>query len=215
MANQDLQAYYAQRAQEYEEVYAIPERQNDLRSLRALLQLLLAEQDVLEVACGTGFWTQPVSLVAHSIVATDVSDEVLAIARTKEYSRNNVRFARVDAFHLGTVEGNFSAGFAGFWWSHIRLGELRRFLEGFHAKLGPGRLVVSTDNTRRGTRHPFTRTDEGGNTYQTRRLNDGSVHEVLKNIPTEDELKIYLSGIATDITYTQLTYYWCLSYRTR
>jgi len=214
MSNDALKSYYAQRAQEYEEVYAIPERQDDLRSLRTLLQLLLNGQDVLEVACGTGYWTEPLAHITHSIVATDVNEEVLAIAREKAYLRENVRFQQADAFNLGSIEVEFSAGFAGFWWSHIRLGELGRFLVGFHAKLGPGKLVVFCDNTRRGTRHPFTRTDEEGNTYQTRRLNDGSVHEVLKNIPTEAALTTRLEGMATDIAYIQLTYYWCLSYRT-
>jgi hypothetical protein len=32
----DMLAYYAQRAQEYERIYALPERQDDLSTLRTL-----------------------------------------------------------------------------------------------------------------------------------------------------------------------------------
>jgi len=210
----NLKQYYADRAQEYERVYAIPERQGDLRTLRALLQELVAGHDVLEVACGTGYWTQPLAETARSIVATDVNSEVLDLAQKKAYSAGKVHFQLADAFALEGVSGQFTAGFAAFWWSHIERGELSGFLKGFHAKLGPGRLVVFADNSLKGTRHPFTRRDVAGNTYQTRRLEDGREYEVLKNIPTEAELRGYLDGIATDIVYETLTYYWCLSYRT-
>jgi SAM-dependent methyltransferase len=212
--NGDLKQYYADRAQEYERVYAIPERQDDLHILRALLQTLVAGHDVLEVACGTGYWTQPLAETARSIVATDVNSEVLDLARKKTYPAGKVRFQLADAFTLEGVSGPFTAGFAAFWWSHIKRSELSDFLKGFHAKLGPGRLVVFADNSLKGTRHPFTRRDAEGNTYQTRRLEDGREYEVLKNIPTEAELRDYLEGIAADIVYESLTYYWCLTYRT-
>ncbi|HKP52680.1 MAG TPA: class I SAM-dependent methyltransferase [Chloroflexia bacterium] len=212
--NSDLKQYYADRAQEYERVYALPERQDDLRALRGLLQELLAGHDVLEVACGTGYWTQPVSETARSILATDVNSEVLDLARKKLYPAGKVRFQLADAFTLEGVSGDFTAGFAAFWWSHIKRSELRGFLKEFHAKLGPGRLVVFADNSLRGTRHPFTRHDAEGNTFQTRRLEDGREYEVLKNIPTEAELRDCLDGIAADIAFISLTYYWCLTYQT-
>lgn len=210
----NLKRYYADRANEYERVYAIPERQDDLRALRHLFQQTLSGQNVLEVACGTGYWTQPVSETARSILATDVNQEVMELAQRKTYPKSNVRFQLADALTLDGVSGQFTAGFAAFWWSHIKLSELPHFLRAFHAKLGPGRLVLFADNTLKGTRHPFTRQDDEGNTYQTRRLEDGRQYEVLKNLPTEADLRAYIDGIATDINFTNLTYYWCLSYRT-
>ena len=211
--NSDLKQYYADRAQEYERVYDIPERQADLHTLRTHLRQALAGCDVLEVACGTGYWTQPLSETARSIVATDVNREVLDLAQRKSYPRDNVSFQVADALTLDGVSGEFTAGFAAFWWSHMKLSELPGFLRVFHAKLGPGRLVVFTDNTLKGTRHPFTSRDAEGNMYQTRRLEDGREYEVLKNLPTEADLRTSLAGIANDINYTKLTYYWCLSYR--
>lgn len=53
----DLRAYYARRAVEYEAIYAQPERQADLRTLEAALPACFSGRSVLEVACGTGWWT--------------------------------------------------------------------------------------------------------------------------------------------------------------
>ena len=214
MTNNELKGYYAARAAEYEQVYDIPERQDEIALLKKKLPELLAGHDILELACGTGYWTQPISLTARSILATDINDEVIEIARSKDYPRGNVRFTVADAFDLTSVEGEFTAAFVGFLWSHIRRGALRPFLEGFHAKLGPGKLVVYVDNTITGTRHPFTRRDEEGNTYQTRLLNDGTEWEVLKNLPTEAELRTTIHGLATNITIETMRYYWILTYHT-
>ena len=114
------------------------------------------------------------------------------------------------------MTGHFTAAFAGFWWSHLRRDEIARFLGQLHARLGPGARVVFTDNRMvEGSSTPVSRVDATGNTYQTRRLEDGSVHEVLKNFPTPDELHATLDKLATSIEITELTYYWCVSYRTR
>ncbi|MFL5734452.1 MAG: class I SAM-dependent methyltransferase [Chloroflexia bacterium] len=212
--DEGLRGYYAARAREYEQIYELPERQGDLAALRELLQRLLSGHDVLEVACGTGYWTLPVSLTARSVLATDVGEEVLELARLKTYPRGNVRFMQADAFTLEGVEGRFSAGFASFWWSHIAMSKLDAFLEAFHGKLGPGSLVVFTDNNYVDqSSRPIVRQDSEGNTYQLRRLNSGAEYEVLKNFPSEDELRDRLRGLSTDVEVVSLTYYWCLSYR--
>ena len=52
-----MAAYYAQRAAEYERVYFKPERQDDLRRMEAELAAPFAGRRVLEIACGTGWWT--------------------------------------------------------------------------------------------------------------------------------------------------------------
>jgi SAM-dependent methyltransferase len=210
----ETERYYAARAAEFEEIYRIPERQEELAYIEGWLPGIMAGHDVLEVACGTGYWTERVAQTARSVLATDLNPEMLEVARHKSYPRDNVSFLEVDASDLSGVEGEFTAGLAAFFWSHVRLGALRPFLEGFHAKLGPGRLVAYIDNTSDGTRHPFTRRDEEGNTYQTRRLNDGSEWEVLKNLPTEDDIRAMLDGLASEIEVTFMSYYWLLTYKT-
>ena len=79
----DTRAYYSARAPEYDRVYTKPERQSDLRAMQQWLPAQLSGRRILEVACGTGYWTQFVAPVARSIVAIDAAPEPLEIARTR------------------------------------------------------------------------------------------------------------------------------------
>jgi demethylmenaquinone methyltransferase/2-methoxy-6-polyprenyl-1,4-benzoquinol methylase len=215
-AEDNLAAYYAARAAEYDDVYRKPERQNEIGFLRLILSGLLSGHSVLEIACGTGFWTEEIAATASCIHATDVNDSVLEIASERLQRYRNVTLAREDAFALTGVSGVFTAAFACFWWSHLRRGEqVSRFLHVLHAKLQPGALVVFVDNRYvEGSSLPITRKDADGNTYQNRRLRDGTDHEVLKNFPEEAEFRSLLQGRGHMLDFRWPTYYWVLSYRT-
>ena len=206
--------YYSRRANEYERIYEKPERQKAIANLKSILQQLLPGHDILEVACGTGYWTQIISAVARSVVATDMSPEVLEIARSKSYPHGRVCFTIADAYDLDPVSGHFTAGLAAFWWSHLPKQDISRFLAGFHRRLGPGAKVVFTDNRYvEGNSSSISYRDEMGNTYQDRRLVDGSEFRVLKNFPTEAELRAVLQDEAARVITTSTNeYFWCLSY---
>lgn len=209
-----LRDYYAKRANEYERLYEKPERQADLTLLKTLCAQSLAGHNVLEIACGTGYWTQLVSETAKSIVATDINDETLQIASAKKY-RCDVHFQQADAFSLGTLaENNFTAGLAMHWWSHLRKSEIKTFLSGYHRLFRPGSVLVFMDNRFvPGSSTPISRTDDEGNSYQFRRLEDGTGHEVLKNFPSENEVKSILAVAATEWRWTERPYYWFLTYK--
>ena len=208
--------YYARRAQEYEEVYAKPERQADLQVLRDKCRHLFAGRDVLEISCGTAYWTECFAESANSILATDINPETLDVARSKNWDTATVEFATADSLALPDFRRDFDAGFAGFWWSHVPLEKLHDFLTGFHARLKPGALVAFMDNRFvEGSSTPIHRQDETGNTYQIRHLADGSSHEVLKNFPGEEELRRILAPFAADINLSFLDYFWVAVYRIR
>jgi|SRR3990167_308856 len=215
MGDKNLKQYYAKRAAYYERIYTKPERQIDLNEIRNFLQAEFENQDILEIACGTGYWTQPISKTAKSIFATDANKEVIDVAKQKLYEKNNVKFEIADAFKLDNISGLFSAGFSGFWWSHISLTKIREFLKLFHSKLAPNSQVIFIDNQYvEGNNNPMSdNVDVDGNTYSIRILDDGKKYEILKNFPTDEALKNSLTGIATSIEIKRLTYYWCLSYR--
>jgi hypothetical protein len=125
-----------------------------------------------------------------------------------------VDFRRADAFALGAVGGGFNAAFAGFWWSHVERSALPGFLDGLHERLAPGAAVMFIDNRYvEGSSTPISRVDAEGNSYQLRTLDDGSVHEVLKNFPSRAELEDAVAGRAEAVEVTELTHYWCLGYR--
>lgn len=123
----DLTDYYRRRAPEYDAVYAKPERQDDLRRLRSTLVELVRDQRVLEVAAGTGYWTAALTTTARSVLATDLTEETLAVAREREYP-GNVSFRVADAYRLDEVGGEFDVVFAGFFWSHVLRAEAADFL---------------------------------------------------------------------------------------
>ena len=74
-----MQDYYAARAGEYDKIYLKPERQANLRCIAAWSADVLAERSVLEIACGTGYWTQFYAPLAAQVVALDSAEETLRI----------------------------------------------------------------------------------------------------------------------------------------
>ena len=66
-----------------------------------------------------------------------------------------------------------------------------------------------------GSSTPIAHRDADGNTYQVRRLDDGSEHTVLKNFPTEDELRADVAAFGQNMRHTALQYYWLFSYEKR
>jgi demethylmenaquinone methyltransferase/2-methoxy-6-polyprenyl-1,4-benzoquinol methylase len=63
-----------------------------------------------------------------------------------------------------------------------------------------------------GSSTPIACTDAAGDSWQLRRLDDGSVHEVLKNFPTRDEALRALGTRARDVAWIEHPHYWVLDY---
>lgn len=205
--------YYKRRAAYYERVYQKPERQADLRAMEASLAAPFAGRRVLEIACGTGWWTPHAARDARRWLATDANPETMAIARAKALPAA-VELRQVDAYTLdGLGDESFDAAFAGCWWSHVPLQALPGWLATLHSRLEPGARVVMLDNSFVQTSStPLSRRDETGNTYQERVLDDGSVHEVLKNFPTAEEAFAVLGPRARAPRWTAYEHYWVLDY---
>ena len=211
----NLLEYYEQRAEHYDVMYDIPARQAELGSLARYLSDTLAHQQVLEVACGTGYWTERYAPAAQSVVATDLCVPMLEQARNKVYPLNKVEFERADAFDLPA--GKYSAIVAGFWWAHVKRSQQSMFLEHLQKTGGAGTQLILFDNcyvegnVADGRSTPIARTDAEGNTYQIRRLTDDTRYEVLKNYPTDSALRKKLAAHARDIRIERGRYYWVLS----
>ena len=208
-----LADYYAKRAAEYERIYAKPERQADLAALRARIGKIFARKAVLELACGTGYWTEVIAGRAKQLTALDANEEVLKIARTKPLPAGRVEFLNGNCYQLPDFGRKHDALFAGFWWSHVPLERLDGFLKEISSKIKPGALVAFLDNRYvEGSSTPVSRTDAAGNTYQQRKLDDGSTHEVLKNFPSESELIQRVSRHGWGAHVDLLPHYWMLTW---
>lgn len=210
LALPELVEYYRRRAAEYEAIYAKPERQADLAVLRQAIPAMLRGARVLEIACGTGYWTQLAAEVAAEVVATDLAEEPMQIARSKAYDRQP-RFELCDAYSLPQSLGRFDAALAVFWWSHVPRQRIGEFLASLHGRLEHGARVVLMDNRFvEGSSTPVSEIDAQGNTYQLRRLGDGSQIRVLKNFPAEADLR---SQLPPTLNVEMLEYYWLADYR--
>jgi len=206
-----LERYYAKRASVYEEIYDKPERQHELEWQRRRVPEIFRDRTVLEVACGTGYWTQFIARSAAHVHACDINEAVLEIAREKPIPKGRASFFKADAVTLEGVPSGCDAAFAGFWWSHVKKAELARFVQALAGTLAPGSVVAILDNTyAEGSSTPISRRDAEGNTYQMRRLANGEEHEVLKNFPSSLELAEAVRPVAREAHLESLAYYWLL-----
>lgn len=121
-------AYYKARAPEYDATHAF-----DAASRATLLDALRAfapRGRVLELACGTGQWTEELAGHASLLTAVDASTEMIALNRAR-VQQDNVRYVVADLFGWSTPE-RYDVVFFSMWLSHV---PPQRF-EGFWALVG-------------------------------------------------------------------------------
>jgi SAM-dependent methyltransferase len=202
-----MRSYYAARAPRMQYDRLTPRVQAVLDEYAAFLREDLRDRRVLEVACGTGCWTEHVVRAAAHVHATDVVPEMLALARPRAYARGNVTHARTDAYTLEEVERGWNGGFHFQWIAHVSKSRLAEFLRAFHAKLAPGAVVVCGDNLDWGT-DP----DEDGNLYQWRELPGQPRYRIIKNCPSEAELDALLAPWSSSVVHRRFAGDWFVRY---
>jgi ubiquinone/menaquinone biosynthesis C-methylase UbiE len=210
-----LEDYYRSRAPEYDRFYQRPERQNDLARLRAWLTDHVRGRTILEVAAGTGYWTEVAAPVCKAMTATDPVDETLAFAAKRRLG-SNVELLTADAYGLPQFTTTFDAGMAHFWWSHIEKQRQQKFLSAFMRCLRPDALVLMIDQIYvEGICPPMSRYDAWHNRYELRALQNGAIHEIVKNYPSDEELQASFAQFGEDIQIMRLDHFWALSARNR
>jgi len=209
--NQQKQ-YYQQRAKEYEQVYEKRERQSDLTGFHIWMREEAANKNILEIACGTGYWTKTLAESARMIHASDYSEAVLEIAKTKDYGTTPVTFQQLDFWKLQKPKKLYDMVFGGFIWSHIEDERLPEFIKLLWKQVHKEGMLLFMDNRYvEGSSTPIARTDEMVNTYQTRRLANGKEFEILKNFP--DMLEIYSLVTEMDLAmeWSESEYFWTIT----
>lgn len=207
----NLREYYQNRAKEYDLVYQKPERQADLKKLHSFLKKAFENKKVFEIACGTGYWTKTIAQTCTSILATDINEEVLEIAKARDYPSRPVSFQELDLWQLTEATTLYDMVFGGFIWSHILKKDLPKFLTILQNQLtAKGELIFIDNKYVAGSNTPISRTDEEGNTYQVRQLQSGEKYEILKNFPSREKVDSFIKDIEFEIDWIELTYYWIL-----
>jgi ubiquinone/menaquinone biosynthesis C-methylase UbiE len=210
-----MEAYYRERASEYDKFYEVPERYDDLVHLRTWLAEQVRGRTILEVAAGTGYWTEVAASVAKAITVTDINAEMLAIAAKRPLGPH-ASLLTADAYALPEFATTFDAGMAHLWWSHVEKQRRQEFLSHFVARLQPRAILVMIDqNYVEGLSGPVSRRDGWGNQYAVRKLENGMIFEIIKNYPNDEELRDSLAGHCEDVRITRLRHFWALGARIR
>jgi len=211
----DIIRYYSDRAHDYDLTAGYLDKEAE--KMRAVMkqrhQAFVKNKDVFEIACGTGYWTNVIAETAKSVLATDVSRTMIAIAQEKYKHLSNVTFRVSDAYSLENVHGTFNAAYAHWWWSHMPKSKIRDFLRVLHNKLLPGSQVLFSDHL---PEYLDTEIEVLKNTdedrIEKRTLKNGKKYLVIKNFPTREGILHYLRGLAEHIDYHEYDKYWELHY---
>jgi SAM-dependent methyltransferase len=213
MITEQSAQFYAKSASNHDRVYDKPERQHDLAEMRTYVAEALRGHVVLELACGTGYWTNIIAASADSVVATDINPEMIALAKLRALPLEKVQFRVADAYNLPDDLGSFTAVFIGFWWSHVKREQQEKFLAHLRGKVGDVVIVLLDDTYVEGSSETVARTDLEGNTYQIRVAPDGERYEIPKTYPSDSALRKKLASSVREIKIVRLEYYWMLTCR--
>ena len=194
-----MRDYYDQRAGEYDEWYLrqgrFAGRPNAERWHHevALLHdrvLMFGHGRLLEIAAGTGWWTQHLARRA-SVTALDYAPAMLAQLGARLQAQGlRVDRVRADAYALPLATSSLDCCFFGFWLSHVPYNRLAGFLAELRRVLRPGGRVMVVDS---GPGEPAR--VPGVESLDERILNDGSRHLVLKIVHTPQTMAAALAPL--------------------
>ena len=205
--------FYAKSAAHHDQVYDKPECQHDLADMRRHVAEALRGHVVLELACGTGYWTEVIAASAESVVAIDINAEMIALAKLRALPLDKVQLRVANAYDLPDDIGSYTAIFIGFWWSHVKREQQEKFLAHLRARVGDVVLVLLDDVYVEGSSGTVARTDLEGNTYQISVTADGERYEIPKTYPSDSALRKKMASMVREIKIVRLEYYWMLTCR--
>lgn len=187
--------YYRRRAGEYDE-----SAYGDLASARHRIQRLVAEMrptgNVLEIACGTGLWTQALAGPAASVTAIDTAPEAVQIARSRVRSPK-VSFVVADAFSWTTDE-TYDVIFFAAWLSHVPASRFADFWQSLRGLLAEdGRVLFLDEHVDERAKETYV---EGREEIVERRLKDGRTFRIVKNFLDPAALEVELGRLGWDCT---------------
>lgn len=138
-------AYYRAVASEYED-HAIDAPGRD--ELLSAIESFRPTGHVLELACGSGVWTERLRRSAASVAGIDGAPEMLVRARTRLGPDASVRFVQANLFSWRPTR-RYDAVFFGFWISHVPEERFESFWNIVDEALEPGGSVFFFDDNHR------------------------------------------------------------------
>ena len=217
-----MKTYYRERAAEYDEWFYRRGRYDrsvesnarwfaEVDEVVAALDAFAMHGDVLELAPGTGIWTERLLKTAATLTAIDASPEMIAINSSRVDSKR-VSYRVADLF-TWQPERAYDGVFFGFWISHVPLERLDAFLHLLATALRPGGKLFFVD----GRREPLsTAVDHQlpgeGQQRMVRKLNDGRSFEIVKNFYNPTKLAARFTAHDLDVMVKETATYFLYGY---
>ena len=149
---------------------------------------------VLEIACGTGLWTEALAGLADTVLAIDAAPEAVAIARERVRS-GNVTFEVADVFSWTTGE-RFEVVFFSAWLSHVPTSRFEEFWRMLRRLLAEdGRVLFIDEHVDERGKEAYV---PGADEIVERQLQDGEKFRIVKNFVDPQALQDRLRDIGWD-----------------
>jgi SAM-dependent methyltransferase len=209
--------YYRARTPEYDEWFYRQGRYyrgeahkkqwlSEIATLEAALSDTQPQGNILELACGTGLWTQHLAPVAYHLVAVDASPEALAINQHRIYQQINqqgenqlkrqpvIDYVEADLFQWKPAQ-QFDFIFFGFWLSHVPADHWTNFWDMVQTALKPQGQIFFVDSllNQASTAQDHIHLNQQG--YAERKLNDGRTYRIVKRFYLPAELQAQLQDL--------------------
>ena len=201
-------AYYRARADEYDAT-SMPDgdpHAAHAAAIRAALPDEVRGGRVLEIAAGTGQWTDLLADLAHDLVVVDSAPEMLDLNRANVGERQNVRYEVADAFRMPGSHA-FDVVFFGFFLSHVPLVRFEAFWTLLEGLLAPGGRVVVVDEAHPGIADEDWADRQSG--IVRRPLRSGAVYRAVKVLWRPEDLRARLRELGWDASVTREgPFYW-------
>ncbi|MBW1815519.1 MAG: class I SAM-dependent methyltransferase [Deltaproteobacteria bacterium] len=193
--------YYQARANEYDEWFLRQGRYDrgpDINH-RWFKESAKPKGSILELACGTGLWTQLLMPFAAQITAVDSSKETIALNKVR-LKNNRVQYHIANIFNF-EPEKKYDFIFFGFWLSHVPPEKFESFWDSIRSYLNPLGRVFFIDSLHAPASaakdHQYPKKSQ---TIAKRRLNNGREYEIIKVFYEPEELENKLLDLGWDIS---------------
>jgi SAM-dependent methyltransferase len=201
--------YYRERAGEYDDWWLRRGRYDhgaeinakwfaDAAEAQEALDRFKPVGEVLELACGTGLWTQRLAAHAEEVTAVDGSPEMLEICGER-LKGSSVRLVQADLF-TWEPDGTYDVCFFSFWLSHVPEEHFEMFWQKVKDALGPDGRVFFIDSSRHDLASAVDhKLSDPEDPTMLRRLADGSEYRIVKRFYEPEPLRQRLAGLGWKI----------------
>ncbi len=214
---QEQIAYYRARAAEYEDWFLRKGRYDhgsewnakwfkEVEEVQQSLDRFKPTGKILELACGTGWWTAYLAKYTDHLTAVDASPEMLAINRQRVQG-SKVEYIQADVFNW-KPKGRYDVVFFGFWLSHVPPEKFEIFWDIVRSCLNPKSRIFFVDSLRSETSgttdHQIVKVGEA---MSRRKLSDGREFCIVKVFYKPSVLTAKLKDLGWKVSVRTTTHY--------